>query len=205
MPDKITVDVKNPIAGGSSLKELTQQTAEEIGVWLEDHSFGQYKEAFLAHNITGACVPMLERDDLKKIGVDKVGDRLILLDLLEEYRIATAISNRTEVVLKWNEYHYTCCHPFSNVYYTLTPSSLEIQRDSGFMGLAKQSVDISTITDVTLESRGCGGCCYGIVSVITNKGGVRMRVKRSNSAKVHTAIKRTWEGFQASRTGKFKR
>jgi hypothetical protein len=202
MPDKITVT--NPVSGGTGLKELTSQTAEEIGVWLEEKSFGQYKEAFLKHNVTGAVVPHLERDDLKKIGIDKVGDRLILLDLLNEYRVATAISNRTEVILKWNQYHYTCCH-VSNTYYTLTPSSLEIQHDSGIFGLAKQSVDISTINDVTLESRGCAGCCYGTVTVVTSKGGVSMKVKRGNAGKVHTAIKRVWEGFQASRVGKFKR
>jgi hypothetical protein len=188
------------LGNSQALKALTTQTAEEIGEWLERHDFAEYKEKFLEHNITGSCIPLLDKKDLEDIGVDKAGDRILLLDLLDEYKVATSISNRTEAVMKWHQYHYTCCHPFSNVYYTLTGSAIEVVHDSWIMGLTKESIDIATITDVTLTARGCGGCCYSTVIVEAKKGDIRMRISRANAVKVHTAIKRAWEGYQAGKT-----
>ncbi|XP_046342840.1 diacylglycerol kinase delta-like isoform X3 [Haliotis rufescens] len=62
--------------GRSSLPpgfEVRGWTPEEVGVWLEKLSLGDYREAFISHEIRGSELLNLERRDLKDLGVTKVG------------------------------------------------------------------------------------------------------------------------------------
>ncbi|XP_028291828.1 diacylglycerol kinase eta isoform X1 [Gouania willdenowi] len=46
---------------------------EEVGVWLEQLSLGEYRETFIRHDIRGSELLHLERRDLKDLGISKVG------------------------------------------------------------------------------------------------------------------------------------
>ncbi|XP_067327696.1 diacylglycerol kinase kappa [Anolis sagrei] len=46
---------------------------EEVAAWLDALDLGEYKETFVRHDIQGAELILLERKDLKDLGVSKVG------------------------------------------------------------------------------------------------------------------------------------
>merc|ERR1740138_1272477 len=150
----------------SQLKKLQDLKKEEVGDWLlripaakagEDGGvnmvFDGYAKKFIENNITGKVLTKLSREDLIEMGVTKVGDRCLILKEIERYRVAAAIANRSEVLKTWSEFrfiHLRCCHP--DISYKLTNSNIEIVRDSACFGMSKDQVDITSITDVELES-----------------------------------------------------
>uniref|UniRef100_A0A3Q2VMZ1 Diacylglycerol kinase n=1 Tax=Haplochromis burtoni TaxID=8153 RepID=A0A3Q2VMZ1_HAPBU len=46
---------------------------EEVGIWLEQLSLGEYRDTFIRHDIRGSELLHLERRDLKDLGISKVG------------------------------------------------------------------------------------------------------------------------------------
>ncbi|XP_063169562.1 diacylglycerol kinase kappa [Candoia aspera] len=46
---------------------------EEVAAWLEGLDLGEYKELFMRHDIQGSELILLERRDLKELGISKVG------------------------------------------------------------------------------------------------------------------------------------
>ncbi|XP_070807818.1 diacylglycerol kinase kappa [Pituophis catenifer annectens] len=46
---------------------------EEVAAWLEALDLGEYKELFMRHDIQGSELMLLERRDLKELGISKVG------------------------------------------------------------------------------------------------------------------------------------
>ncbi|XP_015746156.2 diacylglycerol kinase eta-like, partial [Python bivittatus] len=46
---------------------------EEVAAWLEALDLGEYKELFVRHDIQGSELILLERRDLKELGISKVG------------------------------------------------------------------------------------------------------------------------------------
>ncbi|KAJ8404597.1 hypothetical protein AAFF_G00334600 [Aldrovandia affinis] len=57
----------------SSPQSVQRWGTEEVGVWLEQLSLGEYKETFIRHDIRGSELLHLERRDLKDLGISKVG------------------------------------------------------------------------------------------------------------------------------------
>lgn len=47
--------------------------SEEVAAWLEALDLGEYKEVFMRHDIQGCELILLERRDLKDLGITKVG------------------------------------------------------------------------------------------------------------------------------------
>uniref|UniRef100_A0A8C6XUQ1 Diacylglycerol kinase n=1 Tax=Naja naja TaxID=35670 RepID=A0A8C6XUQ1_NAJNA len=47
--------------------------SEEVAAWLEALDLGEYKELFVRHDIQGSELILLERRDLKELGISKVG------------------------------------------------------------------------------------------------------------------------------------
>jgi hypothetical protein len=77
--------------------------------------------------------------------------------------------------------------------------------ESGCFGTEKFSIDISSIIDVTYESKGCGGCCcYSVIEIFLPGGESNhtMRVSNRKAAGVYEAIKNCWEAVQANRASK---
>ena len=198
---------KSAIVDTSKLKVLQEQSAEEVGEWLDDQGFGAYSQNFVDNNVNGECVPLLSKQDLLDIGVTKVGDRLRMLRHMREYKVALEVQQRTKVLLRWLEFRWFCS-PFDTIYYILTPSTIECNSVSGCFGSEKITIDISSITDISYESNGCfGACCYSVIRIMVTHGEDDhvMRVKKSSAHDVYQAIKNCWEAYQANRAGRFNR
>jgi hypothetical protein len=130
------VSRKSAIVDSSHLKELQEQSAEEVADWLTTSGYGDYSENFIAHRITGECIPLLTHSDLEKVGIDKVGDRVKLMKDLREFRVALEIEHRTMILLKWQEFKWYCS-PFD----TVRPSFVQLQ---SHRALAGQPPSLST-------------------------------------------------------------
>uniref|UniRef100_A0A4W3JGA7 Diacylglycerol kinase n=1 Tax=Callorhinchus milii TaxID=7868 RepID=A0A4W3JGA7_CALMI len=73
-----------------SLLLVEKWATDEVAVWLESLSLGEYKEIFIRHDIQGSELLHLERRDLKDLGVTKVGHvKRILHGIKEISRNAT--------------------------------------------------------------------------------------------------------------------
>ena len=189
----------------NNLRDLEQWKEDGVGDWLDKEGFHQYREAFATNHITGDVLPLLQKDDLKKLGVSSVGHRVQLLKKLGDLKAARAIANRTDKILKWSHYRFSC-HPFSTKRFTLTPSAIDCEHDRACCGITKNSIDIGSITDVQLVNEGClTGCFWHTVVIYTDDPlPLKIDVRSSQAAEVHKTIRRTWEGFQAARAGQMR-
>ncbi|XP_072035014.1 diacylglycerol kinase delta-like isoform X2 [Amphiura filiformis] len=68
----------------SGLVDVKQWTPEEVGSWLEGLSLGEYRENFIRNDIRGSELIVLERRDLKDIGVTKVGHIKRILQAIKD-------------------------------------------------------------------------------------------------------------------------
>ncbi|XP_068602188.1 diacylglycerol kinase eta [Brachionichthys hirsutus] len=57
----------------TSPQSVERWGTEEVGVWLEQLSLGEYRDAFIRHDVQGSELLHLERRDLKDLGISKVG------------------------------------------------------------------------------------------------------------------------------------
>lgn len=48
----------------------------DVGDWLESVGLGEHRPRFLEHEIEGAHLPALTKDDLAELGVTRVGHRM---------------------------------------------------------------------------------------------------------------------------------
>ena len=61
-------------------KPFMEWSCAEVCSWLEHLSLGQYKETFVSNEIEGKHLPELSKDELKELGVTKLGHRMTLDD-----------------------------------------------------------------------------------------------------------------------------
>ncbi|XP_029314368.1 diacylglycerol kinase eta isoform X4 [Cottoperca gobio] len=64
---------KEKAAKKTSPQSVERWGPEEVGVWLEQLSLGEYRDTFIRHDIRGSELLHLERRDLKDLGISKVG------------------------------------------------------------------------------------------------------------------------------------
>lgn len=64
---------KEKAAKKTSPQSVERWGTEEVGIWLEQLSLGEYRETFIRHDIRGSELLHLERRDLKDLGISKVG------------------------------------------------------------------------------------------------------------------------------------
>ncbi|XP_033843235.1 diacylglycerol kinase eta isoform X1 [Periophthalmus magnuspinnatus] len=64
---------KEKAAKKTSPQSVERWGTEEVGVWLEQLSLGEYRDTFTRHDIRGSELLHLERRDLKDLGISKVG------------------------------------------------------------------------------------------------------------------------------------
>ncbi|XP_034550508.1 diacylglycerol kinase eta isoform X2 [Notolabrus celidotus] len=64
---------KEKAAKKTSPQSVERWGTEEVGVWLEQLSLGEYRDSFIRHDIRGSELLHLERRDLKDLGISKVG------------------------------------------------------------------------------------------------------------------------------------
>ncbi|XP_061735634.1 diacylglycerol kinase eta isoform X2 [Nerophis ophidion] len=64
---------KEKAAKKISPQSVERWGTEEVSVWLEQLSLGEYRDTFIRHDIQGSELLHLERRDLKDLGISKVG------------------------------------------------------------------------------------------------------------------------------------
>ncbi|KAI1902595.1 hypothetical protein AGOR_G00017550 [Albula goreensis] len=57
---------------------------EEVAAWLDSLGLGEYRELFVRHDIQGSELVLLERQDLKDLGISKVGHVKRILQAIKE-------------------------------------------------------------------------------------------------------------------------
>ncbi|NXV72481.1 DGKH kinase, partial [Atlantisia rogersi] len=58
--------------------------SEEVAAWLEALGLGEYRDIFIRHDIQGSELILLERRDLKDLGITKVGHMKRILQAIKE-------------------------------------------------------------------------------------------------------------------------
>ncbi|XP_008326083.2 diacylglycerol kinase eta isoform X3 [Cynoglossus semilaevis] len=64
---------KEKAAKKTAPQSVERWGTEEVGIWLEQLSLGEYRDTFIRHDIRGSELLHLERRDLKDLGISKVG------------------------------------------------------------------------------------------------------------------------------------
>ena len=70
-------------AGSTSQLNFNSWTVEQVGNWLSNNDFGEYRQQFAEHNITGDLLLQLNYTWLKDVGVIVVGDRARILQAIQ--------------------------------------------------------------------------------------------------------------------------
>lgn len=66
---------------------ITEWTAEECAVFVNNLGLRQYRDEFLENGITGEALVVLQHDDLKEMGVTSLEDRLTILKRVYETKV----------------------------------------------------------------------------------------------------------------------
>lgn len=56
----------------------TQWKEKDVSLWLNTLGLGDYGQMFMKHHITGDVLQLLSREDLKELGVNIIGHRVML-------------------------------------------------------------------------------------------------------------------------------
>ncbi|XP_056144892.1 diacylglycerol kinase eta [Lampris incognitus] len=75
----------------TSPQSVERWGTEEVGIWLEQLSLGEYRDTFIRHDIRGAELLHLERRDLKDLGISKVGHMKRILQGTKDLAKATMV------------------------------------------------------------------------------------------------------------------
>jgi hypothetical protein len=66
---------------------ITEWTAEECAVFVNNLGLRQYRDEFLENGITGEALVVLQHDDLKEMGITSLEDRLTILKRVYETKV----------------------------------------------------------------------------------------------------------------------
>lgn len=61
-------------------------STSEVGEWLDHLSLGQYKTTFLENDIEGKHLIDLSKDELKELGISKIGHRMTIDDAINKLK-----------------------------------------------------------------------------------------------------------------------
>ena len=65
-------------------KHFSAWSVKEVGDWLEFLNLGQYKNTFLENDIKGYHLSDLTKDELRELGVEKLGHRKTIDDAIKK-------------------------------------------------------------------------------------------------------------------------
>ena len=71
---------------------------DKLGLYFKEKGLGSYCEALKNHKITGKLAPLLTDEDLKEMGVNIVGDRLMFKHQLKELARRERFNKRIEAL-----------------------------------------------------------------------------------------------------------
>ncbi|XP_068813165.1 diacylglycerol kinase kappa isoform X3 [Struthio camelus] len=75
---------KVPKQKSNSVLPADKWGSEEVAAWLESLGLGEYRDIFVRHDIQGSELILLERRDLKDLGITKVGHMKRILQAIKE-------------------------------------------------------------------------------------------------------------------------
>ena len=105
-PFAMALQMGHPLANGKKVVEspssersppiinhpVLSWTFDNIRDWLHELHLGEYADLFALHAVnSGKIMLQLSQEDLKEMGVNKVGDRLTLCNALDELRSAAGM------------------------------------------------------------------------------------------------------------------
>eukprot|EP00548_Thalassiothrix_antarctica_P001533 CAMPEP_0194131170 /NCGR_PEP_ID=MMETSP0152-20130528/1994_1 /TAXON_ID=1049557 /ORGANISM="Thalassiothrix antarctica, Strain L6-D1" /LENGTH=224 /DNA_ID=CAMNT_0038825861 /DNA_START=79 /DNA_END=750 /DNA_ORIENTATION=+ len=172
-------------------------SAEELGKFIVGKGLPDYTELFMANNIDGSIIHRLGDNELKEIGIIKVGDRLKVEEALGSLQRATKKKEREKVLWKGQELLFsscfdkfllTCfgCNPVDPSRYYLHKSHLQMKRNvyrrcGPFLCSCGHSyfidnVDLTYVNDIDVEGLP-PGYCLGICCCGLTKEHVIIRLK----------------------------
>lgn len=113
--------------------------AQRLGRFFRSKGLGAYEPVLVQHKITGRLAPFLQDDDLKEMGIEVVGDRLLFRLCLKELSRRHRFHKRVEAIWHGEERLYfgwaeECCFtcaglcPVDPSTYKLTTNHLKVKR-----------------------------------------------------------------------------
>lgn len=89
LPEEFSTQVKR--GHEKSLHKLLQKsisdwTTNDVGIWLISIDFSKFVENFQSQNITGRALLLIREEDMKDVGVVKLGDKLLLWNMIQNLR-----------------------------------------------------------------------------------------------------------------------
>ena len=83
-----TIEYRHMNSGDSSAHSIPHDyhswDEDKLGLFFRKKGLGAYCAVLKTHKITGALAPLLQDDDLKEMGIDVIGDRLMFKHHLKE-------------------------------------------------------------------------------------------------------------------------
>eukprot|EP00300_Choanocystis_sp_HF-7_P018639 c20094_g1_i4.p1 GENE.c20094_g1_i4~~c20094_g1_i4.p1 ORF type:complete len:336 (+),score=82.63 c20094_g1_i4:38-1045(+) len=73
----------NELPQSQQIEDLKDWSVDQVVAWLRNEGFGEWTEKFARHEIDGDTLLLLTSDDLKEIGVRRVGPRVDILDRIK--------------------------------------------------------------------------------------------------------------------------
>ncbi|KAF0978975.1 hypothetical protein FDP41_002045 [Naegleria fowleri] len=67
-------------------KPIMEWTTSDVGIWLISIDFSKFVENFQSQNITGKALLLIREEDLKDVGCVKVGDKLLLWNMIQNLK-----------------------------------------------------------------------------------------------------------------------
>jgi len=130
--------------------------SDQLGVYFRKRGLGHYSEALQKHKITGQLAPLLCDDDLKEMGVDVVGDRLMFKHYLKDLSRRERYNKRIEALWEGEErIFFSECdkHCFTcNGFCPVDPSTCECVIDTESSGAEYARTTVVAIA-CTTETR----------------------------------------------------
>jgi hypothetical protein len=91
--------------------KLQTLSAQEVGQLFASKGYGNYAALFEEHNISGTRVLLLTPDDLREMGIVRVGDRLGIQQELQQLKSTARAAWRSAIIQEHSEaYGHTSCY-----------------------------------------------------------------------------------------------
>mmetsp|Transcript_17867 Transcript_17867/g.27063 ORF Transcript_17867/g.27063 Transcript_17867/m.27063 type:complete len:226 (-) Transcript_17867:226-903(-) len=162
-------------------KEFSRWDAKELAEYLSDNGLEDYAECFISNNVDGEIAHRIDRDELKKMGVSKVGARLKILEVLGSLKRAKQQLDQEELLWEGKEVMYaSCCHQMYETCFGLFPQNPSEYRLNSHHLVIKEikvprcgpmrcccisgnyfidNIDLSNVKDIDLEGSRPGCLC----------------------------------------------
>lgn len=176
-------------------EKFTDWTTEQVAAFLSGIGLDTHVKEFQDNDILGSHLPLLDRDDLKSLGVDSLGRRLLLMKEISTLKAKERLQQRKEIISKhtqawdgscWSRNCSTCCglFPWDPDKYILTAGNLrkkhyEVFRLCGIFRMTccggkwtNDNIPLNKIVDVDAKEYFEGVCCFKENKVLLKLKGV---------------------------------